>query len=97
MLFSSVNETNRLLNEMNRLLSKGMSNIYLTVTAEKKWCTQTFEEFKKFFSGSIFLGAPTHQLPMNFQTCGCNLKIGGPGAKLCVAFLLFYLERIMTF
>ena len=54
MLFSSVNEINRLLKEMNRLLSKRMSNIYLTVTAEKKWCSQNFEEFKKFLSGSIF-------------------------------------------
>ena len=36
MLFSSIKETNRLLKELNRLLSKRMSNIYLEVTTERK-------------------------------------------------------------
>ena len=34
MLFNSVKEINRLIKEINRLLSKGMSNIYLKVTIE---------------------------------------------------------------
>ena len=29
--------------EINRLLSKGMWNIYLEVTVEKKWRTQNFD------------------------------------------------------
>ena len=33
---SSIKEINRLLKEMNILLSKGMSNIYLKVTIEEK-------------------------------------------------------------
>ena len=36
MFFNSVKEINRLRKEMNRLLSKGMSNIYLKVTIQKK-------------------------------------------------------------
>ena len=36
MLFSSIRETNRLLKEINRLLSKEVSNIYLEVSIEKK-------------------------------------------------------------
>ena len=36
----SIKENNRLLKEINRLLNKGMSNIYLEVTKEKKWGTQ---------------------------------------------------------
>ena len=35
MLFSSVKEISRLFKEINRLLIKGMSNIYLEVTIEK--------------------------------------------------------------
>ena len=35
MFFYSVKEINRLKNEINRLLSKEMSNIYLKVTIEK--------------------------------------------------------------
>ena len=36
MFLSSVKEINRLLKQINRLLSKGISNIYLKVTMEKK-------------------------------------------------------------
>ena len=39
MFFSSTNEINSLLKEINRLLSKGMSSIYLKVTIEKNWRT----------------------------------------------------------
>ena len=54
MFFSTTKET-------NRLISKGISNIYLKVTIEKKWHTQNFD----FLSLKIrlqvsFLGAPTH-------------------------------------
>ena len=34
MFFNSIKETNRLRKEINRLLSKGMPNIYLKVTIE---------------------------------------------------------------
>ena len=43
MFFNSVKEINRLRKEINRLLSKGMSNIYLKVTIEKNWRSQNFD------------------------------------------------------
>ena len=43
MFFNSINEINRLRKERNKLLSKGMSNIYLKFTMEKKWYTQDFD------------------------------------------------------
>ena len=53
MCFNSIKEINRLRIEINKLLSKGMSNIYLKVTIEKKWRTQNFdfECLKSSFSG----------------------------------------------
>ena len=35
MFFNSVKEINKLRKEINKLLNKGMSNIYLNVTIEK--------------------------------------------------------------
>ena len=44
MFFTSVKEINKLRKEMNRLLSTGMSNIYLKVTTkEKNWRSQNFD------------------------------------------------------
>ena len=57
MLFSSVKEINRLLKEINRLLSKGMSSIYFKVTIEKRGCTQNFDFLSlKSLSSGQFLG-----------------------------------------
>ena len=56
--FNSVKEINRLRREMNRLLSKGMSNIHLKVTIE------TLSNFnflgQKNLSPGLFWGALTH-------------------------------------
>ena len=41
MFFSSIKEVNRLLKEVDGLLSKGMSNVYLKITIEKKWLLKT--------------------------------------------------------
>ena len=55
--FNSINEINRLRKEMNRLLSKGISNIYLKVTIE------TFSKLRFFgfknLSPAQFLSTPT--------------------------------------
>ena len=56
-VFNSIKEINRLRKEINRLLSKGMSNIYLKVTIET-FLKLRFSGFKKFVTGSW--GAPTH-------------------------------------
>ena len=43
MFFNSVKEINRLRKEINRLLRKGMWNIYLKATIEKNWRFQNFD------------------------------------------------------
>ena len=53
--FNSIKETYRLRKEINRLLSKGMSNIYLKVTIET-FSKLQFSGFKKFVTRSIFGG-----------------------------------------
>ena len=61
MSFGPVKEINRLWKEIYRLLSKGISNIYLKVTIEKKWRTQNFDFLNlKSSSSGEFWRAPTH-------------------------------------
>ena len=59
MFFNSNKEINRLWKEINRLLSKGMSNIFLKVTIET-FSKLRFSEFKNFFHRVSFWGTPTH-------------------------------------
>ena len=56
-VFNSIKEINRLRKEVNKLLSKGMLNIYLKVNLRR---SQNFDclGFKNLSSGQ-FLGAPT--------------------------------------
>ena len=63
MFFGSIKEINRLRKEINRLLSKGISNVYLKVTIEEKnWCSQNFDFLGlKNLSPDQFWGAPTHE------------------------------------
>ena len=49
MFFNLIKEIDKLRKEINRLLIKGMSNIYLKVTTEKKFC-----EFKKLVTRLVF-------------------------------------------
>ena len=87
-VFRSIKEINRLLIEINRLLSKGIINIYSKNTVVKKWEIQNLHFLSKSLSPGQFWGAPTHADITEFQTFFCNLKIRGLGAKLCVASLL---------
>ena len=58
MLFNSIKEISRLRKEIKRLLSKGMSNIYLKVAIEKNWCSQNFDfPSLKNLSPDQFLGS----------------------------------------
>ena len=55
---NSIKEMNRLRKEINRLLSKGMSNIYLKITIEKNWRFQNFHFLSlKNLSLGQFLGS----------------------------------------
>ena len=70
-VFNSIKEINRLRKEMNRLLSKGMSNIYLKVTIQT-FSKLRFSGFKRFVT-SHFLQLT--QISLNFKTSRWNLKI----------------------
>ena len=72
---SSIKEKNRLLKETNRLLSKGMLNVYLQFTIEKNWPPQNLD-FLSF--GELQL----MRVSLSFKTSCCNLKIRGLGVKL---------------
>ena len=63
MFFNLVKEINRLRKEINRLLSKEMSNIYLKVTVkEKNGHSQEFALLDlKNLSPGLFWRAPTHR------------------------------------
>ena len=92
MFLSSVKEINKLLKEMNRLLSKGMSNNNSKITIEKTDALKIrFSRFQKFISWSVFGELKLTHMLLKFKTFCCNLKIRGLGAKLCIAFLLFLL------
>ena len=73
----------------NRLISKGMSNIYFKVTIEEKltFSKLGISKFKKFISESVFGELQLTQISLNFKTPYCNLKIRGMGAKPCAAFV----------
>ena len=66
--------------EINRLLSKGMSNIYLKVTIEKNWGFRNFDFLSlKSFNQVSFWGAPTHAdinefLNFLFKFCHAKLR-----------------------
>ena len=85
---------NRLLKEINRLLSKRnvkylLQRYYWETVAYSKL---RFSKFKKFISGPVF-----GQVPMNFQTC-CNLKIRRLGANCAQFFyLILFLKRLWHF
>ena len=75
---------------IKRLISKGMSNIYLKVIIEKlTFSNFRLSKFKKFVAKSVFGELQLTQISLSIQTSSCNLKIRGLGAKLCAAFLLF--------
>ena len=79
MFFSSIKQ-------INQLISKGMSNIYLRVTNEKKWCTQKFYFLS---SKSSSLGQyPTHTDTAEFANFLLQIEKQSSGSKLCMAFLL---------
>ena len=68
MFFSSIKE-------INRLISRRMSNIYLKVTIQKNWRSQNFDFLKKIISRSVFGEFQFKQIPLNSKTSCYNLKI----------------------
>ena len=66
MYFSSIKE-------INRLLRKGTTNIYIKVT-KVTFLKLRFSKFKKFVSTSVFGELQLTQTSLNFQTSCCNLR-----------------------
>ena len=92
MFFNLDKEINRLRIEINRLLGKRMSNIYLKVTTEtfsKLWCSG----FKKFTTRSVLGGLQITQILLNFKTSCCNLKSGVWKENCMWLFYYFYFKR----
>ena len=88
MFFNSIKEINRVRKEINRVLSKGMSNIYLKVTMETLSKLQ-FSGFKQCVTRSVFGELQLTQISFNFKISCCKLKARSLGAKLSVAFQSF--------
>ena len=85
---SQLKKTNRLLKDLNSLLSKGMSKIHLKVTIEKIRGTQ-----KVRLQVSSW-GAPAHADIIEISNFMLqSIKIRGLRAKKCVAFVLFLFRK----
>ena len=70
--------------EINRLLSKGMSNIYLKVSIEKSDLLKTSISWvKKFVSRSVFGVLQLTQISLNFQI---SFQISGVWEQNCEWF-----------
>ena len=67
MFFNLINEINKLRKEINRLLSKGMSNIDLKVSIET-FSKHQFSGFKKFCHQVSFGELQLTQILLNFKT-----------------------------
>ena len=91
-LSNSIKEINRLGKEINKLLSKNMPKIYLKVTIEEKLRTQNldFPSLKSFCTGNFLGCSNSRRYHWIFKLLG---SLGGLEAKLCVALLIFLLER----
>ena len=98
MFFSSIKEINRLWKLINRLLSKGMANIYLKFTIEKKWGIQTFD-FLNLKSSSLgqFLGNSNSQRYLIFKLLVAILKSDVWEQSCTWLFYLFIYLFIFTF
>ena len=96
MFFNSIKAINRLGKEINRLLSKGMSDIFLKVTIET-FSKLRFTGFKKFVTMSVFGELQLMEISLNFKTSCCNLKIRSWNKTVCGFSIILILKGIMTF
>ena len=85
----------RLVKEINRLIRKEMSNIYLKFTIEKNQSSQNFHfpSFKSFASMSAFGELQLTQISLNLKTSWCKLKIRDLGEKCGWLFYYFNFAR----
>ena len=100
MFFSSIKEINRLLKEIDRLISKGMSNIYFKVAIEIKamYSILQFSKLKSSSPGQFFGGAPSHADIIKFSNFLLQLINQRSGSKIVCGFsIILRLKGIMMF
>ena len=99
MFFNSIKELNTLRKEINRLLPKGMSNIYVKVTIKKNWRSINFDFLSLKNCHQIsFWGAPTHADIIEFQNFLLQFKNQRSESKnVCGFSIILILKGIMTF
>ena len=87
MFFSSIKE-------INRLISKGMSNVYSKVTIEKNWLYQNFNFLSlRVYLQVSFWGAAAHAGITEFSSFLLQLKNQRSGSKTVWLFHYFDFER----
>ena len=95
--FNSIKEINEFRKLINRLLRKGMSNIYLKVTTEKKCGTQSFNFLSlKSSSPGQFSGNSSHT-DIELSNFLLQLRNQRSRSKTVCRFCIFILKGIMTF
>ena len=88
-VFSSIQEINRSLKDINRVLSKGMLNIYVKFILGKSR-TENFNFLNlKNSSPGQFFGSSNSRRYGIFKLFVITSESRGLGAKVCVDFLLF--------
>ena len=92
MLLNSIKEIKRLRKNINRLLSKGMSNIYLKKLLLTKINVRS-STCKKFITRSLFGELQLTQISWNFKISFRNLEIKNLGANCIRLFYYFNSER----
>ena len=99
MFFSSIKEINKLLKEINMLLSKETSNTYLKVAIEKMWRTQNFDFLSlKVCLQVSFWGAQTHTDVIKLLKFLLQIENQRSGRKTVCGFsIIFNWVEIMRF
>ena len=98
MFYNSIKEINRLKKETNRLLSKGMSNIYLIVTIEKRWHTQNCD-FKslKSLPGQFLMTSNSHRHRWIFKPLVATEKSRSGSKTMCGFSITFIFKGHFEF
>ena len=97
MFFNSNKEINRLTKEINRLLSEGISIIYLEFTI-KTLSKLGLSGFKKIGHQVNFWEVPTHADIIEFENFLLQLKKKRSGSKTVYTFsIILILKGIITF
>ena len=99
MLFNPIKERHMLRKEINRLLSKGITNIYLKNTIEKKKPTQNFvfKSLKRLSPGQFLWSSNSRRYHWIVKLLAATSKSEVWKQNVACPFYHFYLERKCRF